>query len=425
MGERKVGTAQVHAVIVDGDLSYPATSGKRLRTLHLMLRLARRHRVTYIARGQAAGEEARQARACLGDHGIETLVVDDPVARKSGPWFYARLAANLLSPLPYAVASHQSRLMRRAVRSYAGRHRVDLWQVEWSPYLATLPEGRDTRKLVVAHNVESLIWQRYHAAEANPAKRWYIKRQWRKFERFEARAFRQATRVVAVSQEDAAIIRARFGMPRVDVVDNGIDKGYYGAVEGCRDPNRILFLGSLEWRPNLDAVGVLLDRVFPAVRRQFPAARLCLVGRNPPPALVERVRGLEGVELHANVADVRPYLGGCGVMAVPLRIGGGSRLKILEALAAGLPVVSTRVGAEGLCLQPGRDLDVVEGVEELADALVGCLRDPARARERAAHGRRLVLDRYDWDALADKLEAVWESCLLKTPEPAVLSGETA
>src|SRR5262249_40739153 len=151
--------------------------------------------------------------------------------------------------------------------------------------------------------------------------------------------------------------------------------------------------------------------IFPAVRAREPGARLVLVGRSPPPGLVERVRALAGVELHADVADVRPFLAECGVMAVPLRIGGGSRLKILEALACGLPVVSTRVGAEGLCLEPGRDLVVVEKIERMAEALVECVRNPEPARATAERGRRVVVERYDWDRLADKLERVWEKCV--------------
>jgi glycosyltransferase involved in cell wall biosynthesis len=337
--------------------------------------------------------------------------VDDPLPRKSGPAFYARLAANLLSSLPYSAASHSSSLMRQTVADYAARHKVDLWQFEWTPYVDTLPRS-EAPCVLIAHNVDALIWQRYHETERHLLKRWYIRSQWRKFEALERRVFAEVDRVVAVSPEDAHLVRTHFGVDHVEVVDNGIDRPYFEAVRPAGDPGTLLFLGSLEWRPNLDALRLLLDAIFPAVRAEVPEARLVIVGRNPPAWLAQRVAATPGVELHGNVADVRPFLAASGVLAVPLRIGGGSRLKILEALACGLPVVSTRVGAEGLCLEPGRDLVVVDSTEQMAAALVECIRDPEKARMTAARGRRLVLERYDWEALAGKLEAVWESCLV-------------
>jgi hypothetical protein len=142
----------MHAVIVDGDVSYPPTSGKRLRTLHLMVRLARRHRVTYIARCDARNPETDLARQHLGEQGIETILVDDPLPQKKGPAFLGRLALNLLSPLPYSVASHHSRPMRQVVGDYAARHDVDVWQFEWLPYLSTLQAARGAARVVVAHN---------------------------------------------------------------------------------------------------------------------------------------------------------------------------------------------------------------------------------------------------------------------------------
>jgi glycosyltransferase involved in cell wall biosynthesis len=399
------------AVIVDGDVCYPATSGKRLRTLHLMLRLARRHQITYLCRCATGSPEAVQAREFLADHGIQTVLVDHPVPRKAGPLFYARLAVNLLSPLPYSVASHTGPLMRQALHTFAAEHEVDLWQFEWTALADVLGSEPNRVRLVVAHNVDSLIWRRYYEAESNFLKRWYFKHQWRKYDGFERRVFSEVSGVVTVSAEDAAIVRNRFGVSSVDVVDNGIDRAYFEGVQGKREPHDILFLGALDYRPNADAVAMMLDRVFPAVRAQVPSARLSIVGRNPAPALVERIRALPHVELHANVSDVRPFLARSGVMAVPLRVGGGSRLKILEALACGLPVVSTRVGAEGLCLGPDRDLVVVEDVENMASALVESLRTPERLHAMAERGRRLVLERYDWDALADKLEQVWQRCV--------------
>src|SRR5437763_12549459 len=125
----------MHVVIIDGDVSYPATSGKRLRTLNLMLKAARRHRITYVGRCAAASEEARLAPAFLRDHGIEPILVHDPVPQKSGLAFYARLAGNLLSSRPYSVTSHQSEPMRQAIRTFAAKQTVDVWQLEWTAYL--------------------------------------------------------------------------------------------------------------------------------------------------------------------------------------------------------------------------------------------------------------------------------------------------
>jgi glycosyltransferase involved in cell wall biosynthesis len=406
----------MHVVIVDGDVSYPPTSGKRLRTLNLMLRLASRHRITYIGRGNGDTEENRRAAAFLADAGIEPVLVDDPIPAKSGAGFYARLAANVLSPLPYSVVTHDTLRMREAVRCFAAENTVDVWQFEWTPYLAALSDHAEARKLLVAHNVDSIIWQRTFETEKHPLKRWFVKQQWRKFERFERRVFADATRIVAVSAEDAALLRDEFQCPRVDVVENGIDRAQFEPVVPDHDPRRILFLGALDWRPNLDAIRLLLDRVFPVVCVQEPRARLDIVGRNPPAWLATRIAKQPGVALHADVPDVRPYLAGSGMMTVPLRIGGGSRLKILEALACGLPVVSTRVGAEGLRLDQGRHLTIVSDVDDMGQALIETIRHPAQAVSQASAGRAHVLAEYDWDILAQRLENVWEKSAGRMPQ---------
>jgi glycosyltransferase involved in cell wall biosynthesis len=400
----------MNVVIVDGDISYPATSGKRLRTLNLMLRLAQRHDITYIGRGAGNSDDARQARTYLGDHGIRVILVDHPVPKKSGTSFFLRLAANAFSPLPYSVASHASAAMRRAVTSHAAQHTVDLWQFEWAPYMSSLPPSINGARLIIAHNVDTLIWQRYYETARGMLRRAYLKRQWQRFQRFEQRAFVQADRVVAVSPDDARLIREHFGMSDVDVVENGVDTGYFQDRRERRDRHNILFLGALDWRPNLDATGLLLHKILPAVRAAEPEAKLLIVGRNPPSSLRQQVAGMANVELHADVPDVRPFLANCGVLTVPLRIGGGSRLKILEALASGLPVVSSRVGAEGLELKAGEHFIHAEE-DEMAEALVQAIRQPERGLTLAANGRQVVLERYDWDGLADKLEESWEKCV--------------
>jgi glycosyltransferase involved in cell wall biosynthesis len=401
-------THRLHVVVVDEELPYPLLSGKRLRTMGLLTRLARRHHLTYVCHRNADAEEARLAVAQFADWGIRTVVVDRPPPRKSGLGFYTRLGMNLFSPLPYSVASHTSPALVQALRRIAAEQPVDLWHVEWTPYAQSLVHIPG-RRLVMAHNVESVIWQRYCETETNPLKRWYIAQQWRKMLRFERTILRDATLTVAVSDLDAERFRNDLAVPRVEVVDNGVDTRFFHPDDTPRRPEVLLFLGSLEWRPNLDGVRQLLDVVFPAVRSRVPEAELWLVGRNPPAWLAQAAQQ-PGVRLHATVPDVRPYLRQAGQLVVPLRVGGGSRLKILEALACATPVISTRVGAEGLHLQPGRHLVQVESMDEMADAIVQSIHDSKYAQSLAECGRQQVLRLYDWDSLADRLDQLWLRC---------------
>jgi glycosyltransferase involved in cell wall biosynthesis len=308
------------------------------------------------------------------------------------------------------VVTHTSPALVQALHDHAERRPVDLWHCEWTPYAQAVRGLRGAPRLVMAHNVESVIWQRYYETERNPLKWWYIGRQWKKYRAFEREIAGEMDQVVAVSDVDAQRLRDDFGAGRVDVVENGVDTTYFRPTAARRLPGRLLFLGSLDWRPNLDGVTQMLDVVFPAVRAAEPGASLRLVGRNPPAWLRRRVAATPGVELFADVPDVRPFLAECSAMVVPLRVGGGSRLKILEALATATPVVSTAVGAEGLHLEPGRHLTVSAGIADLAGAIYAALRYPEGAQRQAERGREAVLRRYDWDVLADQLERVWLDC---------------
>jgi glycosyltransferase involved in cell wall biosynthesis len=400
--------------IIDSDVCWPATSGKRLRSLNLLLPLARRHQLVYIARGHDEAESAL-GRDFLTSQGIEVHIIHDPIPRKKGLGFYARLGLNLFSSLPYAAASHYSARFRDAVREIASKTGPDVWQVEWLGYLYAVA-GLPGPVVLQAHNVETLIWRRYRDTASGLAplawlKRWYLGSQAARFEGFEGRAFQAAGRVVFVSAEDARLAREWFGDVPADVVDNGVDVAGFGAVHPRPGAHTILYLGSLDWRPNLDAVDQLLGAIFPTVRVALPDARLQIVGRKPPAGLAHRVAAIPGVELHADVPDVKPFLAGAGVLAVPLRIGGGSRLKILEALACGLPVVSSAVGAEGLELRPGQDYTLADTDAEMAAALIQVLKNPEAAFAQAAQGRETVVRRYDWPLMAAKLERVWELAL--------------
>ena len=399
--------SRLHVAVLDEEFPFPLTSGKRIRSFNLLTRLAKSHRVTYIAHQNADFDELRTAAKALRDHDIYCVPVPYQIPPKSGVGFYARLLRNLASPLPYSVTTHASQAMQQAMDKLIATDPPDLWHCEWTPYAQAMYR-RPGRWVVMAHNVESTIWQRFTETERNPLKKWFLRRQWTKFEHFERWAYNSATRAIAVSREDANRIEQQFGALNVAVVDNGVDTAFFRPDDSVtRDPYRILFLGSLDWRPNLDGVRQLLDEIFPKVVAAEPRAKLVIVGRKPPASLKNEIAGRAGVELHADVPDVRLFLRGAGMLAVPLRIGGGSRLKILEALAAGAPVVTTTVGVEGLRLTSAH-VTIADGSDAFAAALLSAMRHPHALLDQAAVGRGRVLAEYDWGGLAGRLGAVWE-----------------
>lgn len=409
----------MRVAVVNESVPYPPTAGNRIRTYNLLIRLAQRHKITYICRPAETPLETAAARERLAGQGIEMITFGQPAPKRRGLSLYARAGANMLSSLPYAVASHNSRAMRKGLKMLASQGKVDLWQFEWLAYADAVPAP--ARKLIVAHNIESLIWKRYAQHSTVPLHHFYMQEQAWKYHAFERRMFDAVDGVVCVSPQDAELARNEFFARQVWVVDNGVDREFFSAVEPKREPNTILFLGSLDWRPNQDAVRLLVREILPHIRAAAPEVKLKVVGRTPPKWLRKLVGETPGVELHANVLDVRPYLASASVMAVPLRVGGGSRLKILEALAAGLPVVSTAVGCEGLDLMAGREICLGEHPGAFADTVLWALRNPESAGRMAQAGKTLVHAKYDWDALAKRMESVWQE-LVAVPHTSALTA---
>ncbi len=404
---------RLHVAIVDEELPYPPTSGKRIRTLNLIQRLAHRHRITYICHRNADAEEARQAAGHMQSIGVTVRMTDWTPPPKSGPGFYARLAANLLSPLPYSVASHDSRPLRRALREHAAACPVDLWHCEWTPYVYALRGLTCGRRLVIAQNVESIIWRRYYETETNALRRWYIGRQWRKFERFERWVMGEVDRAVAVSDLDAARLRRDFGARRVDVVENGVDPAYFRPEAIRREPDRLLFLGSLDWRPNLDGVRLLLERVLPggarrpavgaAVRRRPSAAGVAASGRGGArrrtagrPARRAAAAGAVRPDGRA-AADRRRF--------APENPGGTGHERACRFHAR-----RRRGSGSGAGPTPHRRRG--RGRSGRGDTRGRAVARPLQ--EQARRGREAVLRRYGWDALADQLERVWVDCVMGT-----------
>lgn len=397
-------------LVLDEEIPFPPDTGKRIRTLSLLSHLARTFDVDLLTHGNGATPEAR---AALAERGIRTEVAESRIPGKEGAGFYLRLAANLASPLPYSAASHDRPAYRRRLRELVRERAYDLVHCEWTPY-ARFREGIELPYVVAAHNVESQVWRRLAATEPSAARRLYTREQARKMEVLERRIFARAPFATAVSEEDAATLRG-FGSAHVAVVANGVDLVTYTPhPESDADPRALVFTGSLDWRPNQDAARWFAERVHPALRREGPY-RLAVVGRRPPAGF-----GADfppEIAVVADVDDVRPHLAKASVVVVPLRVGGGSRLKILEAFAMGRPVVSTTLGAEGLAADDGRHLLLADEPEAFARAVLALWKDPDRVRTMTREARNLVEARYGWDRIAQVQAALWREAVASGARP--------
>ena len=300
--------------------------------------------------------------------------------------------------------------MREQVQAFIGAAAVDLCVADFLFAAVNVPFDGSVPVVLFEHNVEYQIWKRLAAIEQDPLRRALFEVEWRKLRAQERATCLAADLTITVSDND----RDRLAelAPEADVVSipTGVDTSYFSPNAAAQLPGRLVFTGSMDWHPNEDAIVHFIDSILPHVRREIPGVSLSVVGRRP----TERLRSIAeraGVLVTGTVDDVRPYIAEAEVYVVPLRAGGGTRLKIFEALAMAKPVVSTTVGAEGLGLTAGREFVAADDPQDFARAVVTLLRDRARRRAFGRAGRRLVEEQYSWTQVAAAFEAHCETVL--------------
>ena len=384
------------------ELLHPIDKGGRIRSYQMLRSLSRQHQVTYLCLddGCAAADAVERAR----EYAQEVVVVPFRTPAKMSFGFFVDLLRNLLSPLPYSIARYDSPELRERVRSLAGT--ADLIVCDFLSSSLNLPNDLPAPVVLFAHNVEAMIWQRHASVPQHPVRRAYMRLQWRRMRRHESRECRRFAHVIAVSSIDAEVMRREYAVASAGYVPTGVDLEYFSASRPRpRDSRELVFVGSMDWMPNEEGVRWFASEVLAAVQERIAGARLTVVGRSPSPAMRALSARNPAIEVTGTVADVRPYLQRAGICVVPLRIGGGTRLKIYEAMAMGIPVVATTIGAEGLPLRNGEHLLIADTAEDQATAICTLLTDPALADLLAANALRHVREHCSWDAVAERFLA--------------------
>ena len=400
----------MNILFVSATVPYPAIDGGRLRVLNLVSRLCRIHKVTFLTFVASPSDE--QGLEYLREMGMEVVGVR---VSDSGRWAQISgvlrgLFQSFILRKPLTVGKYYSGEMVKALENLLRTRSFDIAHFEMlhtGQFLLALGvEGENACAIVLGEqNIDSNVWHRLAGTESNLLKKLFFYWQYRKFMGYESQVCGRFNMCVCVSAQDQEKLAALCPGIAIEVVPNGVDLDYFKPGDS-EDEMSLVFTGSMDWQPNEDAVLYFCHHVLPLIRTEFPEIKFCIVGSNPSERVL-KLQSLEGVTVTGSVEDVRPYISNAAVYVVPLRIGGGTRLKILQALAMRKAVVSTSIGCEGLDLQPDEHLLIADESQPFAESTIRLIRDRSLRNRISESGGALVRERYNWDVIVETLDLAY------------------
>lgn len=382
---------------------HPTDRGAQIRTLGTLRELHKRNEIHFAALNDPRNLEGppRSSEYCS-----RHIVQEHSAPPRRSLRIIPQLLKSLADPTPLAISRYASASLRSKIDALIATERYDAIVCD---FLAAAPSFSDLSNCVLfEHNVETTIFQRHVEQSRSLAKKTFFRMQAAKMEAYERDICRSARHVIAVSEVDAARFRTMFGIDNVSSVRTGVDIDYFAKPDDAAPDKDMVFCGSMDWLPNVDAVVYFVAEILPLIRKKLPSARFTIAGRSPDPKVLRAVEGIEGITITGRVDDMRPYLWRNRISVVPLRIGGGTRLKIYECMAAGTPVVSTSIGAEGLRYSDGEDILLADDPQGFADACIRLLTDESVRSAIARRARERAVRELSWDAVSREFEAILE-----------------
>jgi polysaccharide biosynthesis protein PslH len=389
---------------VKSDYLHPTTRGGQIRTLEMLRCLHRRHEIHYVCFDDGGNTDGSER---CHEYCARAYPIAHSIPPRRSLKFVKQLAEGLFSPLPVSVARYQSSAMQSRIVELLASNQFDSLVCDFLFPASNIPDLSSA--VLFQHNVEAAIWRRHVTQARNPLVRAYFGLQARRMLVYESSVCRAAGRVVAVSELDTATMRRDYGVKNISSIPTGVDVAYFAATAPAIPKADLVFLGSMDWLPNIDGARFFITEILPRIRARLADCKIALVGRRPDPVLLRLAGNDPNLIVTGTLPDVRPWLWGSKVSIVPLRIGGGTRLKIFEAMAAHVPVVSTTVGAEGLPVEPGKHLLIADNPDRFAEACVHLLQDAQRRKHLADDAWSLVAGGFSWDAIAKQFESVLSS----------------
>jgi glycosyltransferase involved in cell wall biosynthesis len=377
---------------------YPPDTGGKIRTSQMLRHLREVFDITLVSHVHPVRDapHIEQMRSLC----TEFHPVFRSTARKYSLLFYLKVLVRSLSRYPVIVVNDYSRQTVNKLRELLTGRRYDLLVCDFLQPTINLWGLERPRTLLFQHNVESKILERHYRTASNPLLRLFWGLQWRKLVRYERLACGRLDGVVAVSDVDKAVLEGDLGARNVFSIPTGVDTAFFRPSTEPAEAASLVFMGAMDWLPNEDGILFFADEVLPHLRTMLPSVRLTVVGRNPSRHLRARLQQHREIEVVGRVDDVRPYVVRGAVFVIPLRIGGGTRIKAYEAMAMGKAVVSTRVGVEGLPVRDGETVVLADTPREFAAATARLLTDGAERQRIERNARAYVVEHASWESAA-------------------------
>jgi sugar transferase (PEP-CTERM/EpsH1 system associated) len=386
-------------------LPYPLNNGGLIRVHQLAVNIADRHDVTMLCMepdndAQSAGIPVLQDRGIT----VETVPVAANQLISNKRKYQLR---SLFSSKPYQYYQYHSQMMQDAIDRHLNSGVYELVIVEFSQ-MGYYDFKTDLPTYVDQHNVEYEIMLRTFQSERNPLRKLLAWSEWRKYRNHEIENCRKFTACLTTSERDAQILQERAPEMKCHVVPNGVDSEFFSKSDTQIDPNMILFTGTISYYPNTEGVLYFAQNIWPLIKKAKPEATFCIAGKAPPDEVRKLAQQDSSIEVTGSVDDMRDYYAKASVFVVPLRIGGGTRLKILEAMAMEKAVISTSLGAEGIDVTDDQNILLRDTPQDFADAVVATMENEAKRAQLERAGRDLVEAQYDWRAVSANLCSEFE-----------------
>ena len=405
------GNAKLKVLFFSQRFPYPLDTGGKIRTAKLLEKLKDVFDITLVSNMESAKDDPyldQVKSLCAEFHPVPWRETTRYTLR-----FYLKLFRAMFSRYPFTVFSDYSRALEEKIEGLVASRRFDLLICDFLQPSLNFRNLHGRCTLLFQHNVESMIVKRHFEAAKDPVSRVFWWLQWAKMRRYERNACARFSAVIAVSDKDKEILEREFDGKNVSSIPTGVDTTYFTPSQEPYERDTLVFTGSMDWLPNEDAILFFAREILPKIKTRIPGVKISIVGRSPSPHFIKTMREYPEIDVVGWVDDVRPMIKRHAAYIIPLRIGGGTRIKAYEAMAMGKAVISTSIGVEGLPLTPGVNVVIADDPESFARAVIGVLMDAVTRTRLEKEARAFVLQNVSWDKAADIFQEICRRVVAK------------